>query len=983
MTSAFDTDSAECRPMHEDVEAFHQKLLGLHEAGELPVCRNKVKRKEIGKILGISPAALMSSSKTGKWALARHCINNFDEYLGKKIEDTEALSAKLNELYEADKLPLYRGTVSRMRVEKLLGFPAGALTNKSDKWEWAKKYISEFDNFLREKGCGTVWEEKVPAIRTYLEELHKAKKLPINQKGELNKQAVLANFCTTKKLSSWIAQQRAPLLKKLFDEYAEIILNSDYSQYKYEYIEESLKKILASPDMPISYGRQVGVKAIADLLGVDSSALKNTPLLAALIEKKQIEVNFGLRRGLTKKQFIVGGISYINIGATPWSEKHGRIFDFSEIIKPYGQEFAEKIGTIFVHVVSKLENAKTDFYRLNHFLHWLSKHDGSSKVVSFLHEGKLPEKDSFERSALTYQMTALAESREGAGEESNQKKHPSLMVIKRLCDARIFPEFTFPSQGRNRRKGRKDRNPKPSLAEAQVKDIEAIKRIAEDAARYRDLEFDSNKDTIAFANALATERASRDDLPEGLVDAIAFLCEERLFELRKESTRVFRQWHKTYMNGRGLIAQATHNGKEIKSQLDSARGLGGQAWADKVAQLFPKNDMDIGLSNLLAFVEEKFHSVCPPSSGAEWDQFWRRTYSKVGGAQFVQAHLLPSSIAVSAAVCLYLCESGANSSVGLVLEPNSVRKSKLPNHVNVVSTKARSQGKSIFSDLPTETGVEEIISAAEALKILKDVTQPLRDKNMIGHSDLLVFASGASLRNLEEWQLRADLEKIADGSKLLSKLSIFPSMIRPTVLLHAQLKHPGNLTVANMIAQHNDESTTMGYVAKLPFRMILEDRIRKFMDTLQVVIASGVDKSHKKLGIDDGDWATIVEHSQRTGLGVFCKNPFGGEQADYPAGERCKALERCIECNTRLVVAHAESIADMIIWQEALERVQEDWLDNRYQRWEMVWTPWQAFFHVVLNEKMPRGELATIKKQATEIADKRKSSHGFKFPEPW
>lgn len=894
-----------------------------------------------------------------------------------------ALSARLDELFKANKLPMYRGTVARSRVEDLLGLPKGVLNTKPVKWQWVTKCIDEFDKVLRAKGHGTVWEEKVPVIREHLESLHKSKKLPINQKGELNRQAILASF-NGSKMSAWVAQSRAPLLKDLFDDYSKIVLDGPYSQYKYEYLEEPLKKILAAPDMQITYGRQVGVKSIAKQLGVSRSALRNTPSLAVLIEQKQKEVNLNLRRGLTKKQFVVGGVSYINIGATPWSEEHGRTFDFSDLIEQYGREFAEKIGTIFVHITNKLENPKTYFNRIRHFLHWLAKHDGSSKVVTSLREGNRPDRNLFERSALTYQQSLIAEVHEKSGGGSSQRKNLSLVVITKFGDARVFPTFTFASQKRNRRKVARDRNPKPSLVEAQIQDVEAITRIAADAARYRDIEFDSNKDTIAFANTLATERARRDDLPEGLIEAISFLCEERLYELRKESSTVFRLWHETYQHGRKLISQASHSGKELKSLLDAARPyLRTRAWTNQLAILFPQNNMDLALSNLLALVEYEFHGVCPPSDGSAWGQFWRSTYSKVGGSRFVQSHLLPTSSATSAAVCLYLCESGANSSVGLVLEPNSVRTSKLPNHVNIVSTKARSLGKSIFNDLPAKTGIKEVMSAAEALRILKDATQPLRDGKIIGLDKLLVFASQAQYKNLEEWQLRKEIGDIAEASNILSGLKITPSMIRPTVLLHAQLKHPGNLTVANMVAQHNDESTTMGYVAKLPYRLILEGRIRTFVDTLQVVIANNVNGACTKLGIENKKWNSMVEHSQRTGLGVFCSNPFAGAQADYPSGQKCKAVDRCIECNKILVVAHAESIADMIIWREALDRAQDEWLDTRYQRWEEVWTPWQAFFHVVLNEKMSRGDLAVIKNQAAAIAERRMSSTGFKFPEPW
>lgn len=52
-------------------------------------------------------------------------------------------------------------------------------------------------------------------------------------------------------------------------------------------------------------------------------------------------------------------------------------------------------------------------------------------------------------------------------------------------------------------------------------------------------------------------------------------------------------------------------------------------------------------------------------------------------------------------------------------------------------------------------------------------------------------------------------------------------------------------------------------------------------------------------------------------------------------------------------------------------------------RWSDVWVPWQALFTVVLEEKMTRGKLSLIKKQATEIANQKMSNSDFTMPEPW
>ena len=297
--------------------------------------------------------------------------------------------------------------------------------------------------------------------------------------------------------------------------------------------------------------------------------------------------------------------------------------------------------------------------------------------------------------------------------------------------------------------------------------------------------------------------------------------------------------------------------------------------------------------------------------------------------------------------------------------------------------KGRSGGKSIFNDLLVNTGYDEIISAAEALKILKEASQPLRDAGLIDRNCLLSFAVAGRANVLTEWQLREGIRNIGQESEVLARLRIVPEMIRPTVLLHAQLRNPTNLGVANMLAQHENETTTMGYVAKLPFRIILENRIRKFAETVQVVIANGIEGGSTKLGIRGGEWNSLLDNAQRTGLGMLCSNSLAGAQPDYKVGEKCKAVDRCLDCNKVIVVADPDSIADIMIWHEALEKAESQWLEDRYERWEQIWIPWQAFFHIVLNEKMMKGELAVIKKKAVSIVEQRKASPGFNLPEPW
>ena len=248
---------------------------------------------------------------------------------------------------------------------------------------------------------------------------------------------------------------------------------------------------------------------------------------------------------------------------------------------------------------------------------------------------------------------------------------------------------------------------------------------------------------------------------------------------------------------------------------------------------------------------------------------------------------------------------------------------------------------------------------------------------------LFLYIDRSKVRHITEWNLREDILKISTASKELSTLKITPSMIRPTLLLMEHLKNPMNLGVTQLRARHERDGTTFGYVGKLPLRLILTEKIREFQDTIQVIAVSGLKDARNKLSIDQNDWDAASDRVQRTGLGTFCFDPEAGAQPDYPKGNKCQALDRCLTCPLKIVVAEPQSIADMIIWKKALESAEGRFLDERYERWETVWMPWQVFIQVVLDEKMTRGELANIKMEAQKIANLRMQSKDFKLPVPW
>ena len=883
----------------------------------------------------------------------------------------------LSTLYERGELALRVGRVQRNALSRKLGATrwSGNPTAAERRSKAPGRCVVHFDRLLKEQGRGRLWAERLPAIRAYLERCKESGTLPITNHGRLNRSAVLREFAPDKKSMMSVLHEN-PAVKALLDEYDVIRGDERYSPYKYDALEGKLKELLERDAFDLVGARKISKRSLARRLGVRRAVLLTTPKLDALIREKQAKIDELQRRGVTARAFRVHGADHINLGATPYSKSHGRVFDFSGLIEEYGLAFVERVATTFVAVAGNMACARSAHRRLVDFLKWLAALPEST-VARRMRDGQPVEPREFVRVALLYhQEVAYGEIREGRSATGSR-----CSIIEKLGEAGLFPRVHFPKSVDRRRQQVK--NARPSLAEAPVLDADARKILeaAEAASKYRDLDLGVGKDAIAFVQTLAIERARRADLPESLPEAIRMLCDERLVELRKAASAILEEWRKTYEEGRKLLAQAEHDGVHMFKMLERERehGVHTARWRRLVGSLFPQSQPRRALANLLAVVEAKFHGLCPKATGDAWGKFWVDRFRIAGGTEAVQAYLCPPRLVVSAVVCLYLCESGVNSGVALRMKANAIRASRRPRHIIVTGRKGRARNRAIYSELPVRRTVHGCTSAAEALLFYADAVRPLR----IGHEDmpLFVHVSRSGFQALTDWRLYRDFSAIVATSERLASLRIYPTMIRSTVLLSMQLRHPDSLEAVQMFAQHRRDTTTMGYVAKLPYRMVLEERMRRFAETIEVVVADR--DAWEKMGRPVAGWWEAIGGARRTGLGVWCRDPEGGAQPDVPKGTACHAVDRCLGCSKVLVVADEESVADMIVWSKALDDAEPAWLDDNPERWTEHWVPWRAFFEVVLNEKMTRGVLAVIKKRAVDRAAARMALPQFKAPQPW
>ena len=121
--------------------------------------------------------------------------------------------------------------------------------------------------------------------------------------------------------------KKNPDVKALLDEYDVTQDDEGYSQYKYDALEKKLKELLDSEELELMHARRINKNWPARQLDVRSNIFSKTPKLGALITKKQAELDQQQRRGTTTRAFRLHGADHINLGATPYSNAHKRVFD--------------------------------------------------------------------------------------------------------------------------------------------------------------------------------------------------------------------------------------------------------------------------------------------------------------------------------------------------------------------------------------------------------------------------------------------------------------------------------------------------------------------------------------------------------------------------------------------------------------------------------------------------------------------------------
>jgi hypothetical protein len=250
-------------------------------------------------------------------------------------------------------------------------------------------------------------------------------------------------------------------------------------------------------------------------------------------------------------------------------------------------------------------------------------------------------------------------------------------------------------------------------------------------------------------------------------------------------------------------------------------------------------------------------------------------------------------------------------------------------------------------------GRNSSLSGGDVVRIYLEMSKPLRDRASTEVAEMfwLVTAgrssTGGPVSNYlgtmaVEWWPK--FLKRHEADPVIGGLPITRQHIRSTELQINAARGGFGHELAQAIADHARDSTTMGYLGAGWFRKQLARQVREFMGLLEAVFVHRVPDVETRLGLTAEAFRSRLDRARDVGLDL----DFGCSGTQPPAEERagssasCTPLIPCDLCPVRHLVPSDESFRNLHLVHTALVRAEPAWIVQNPQRWMLVWMPWRA-----------------------------------------
>lgn len=853
-----------------------------------------------------------------------------------------------------------KGKISRTHYAVKLGYKSSSFT----------RFINVFSEFERKFKVVTGPVRYLPEMRAWLTGLYERGELGLRD-GKVDRSAFAARFG----LRGGSYMRLYPEIRALFQEFDARAERENYMPAtRLAELERVRVTLAAGPELNKDR-MTISLIALSAAAGVPRSRFRDK-LFAEAIAEAQAKIRE--RAGASK--------------IDPFF--HGRIFAFSDLMPLWGALFLGRVAIRFKQVVSTLsqESSKDIYLSLFRALSWIGKSADQhcqAIVAEALKNGRVRSSGEWEDALFSYRAALVSRITEQAVTESSIDSEIKVLrvALDVLTSGRLIPVTATPLPGvkyARRRAGHRRSVAEVGLSknntvEDEIDYVTFARKHFDTACKAHGSDMGAGNVDLFFAG-IAAELEALETLPKDPVKAVCLVLERRLEALRSRAVAVVQEAEQLYERGCELLSKAAIDCGQFEA--DYFKGsLNRRQRRALIRNLFPDprsssdEGIEQGTANFLAVIDQLRGGI-PPRNAAEdndvYGRFFGNRYFAYGGLRTIAPMLNPEGDAVGAALTLYLIESGANVSVGRTLDRDCIEASDLGGYHRITGHKARAKGKPIIIDLPDSS------PAIRAIKWLLSAGRRLPVYAGEERNRLFLMRIGSRVQLMTSSFYAAWFKDFVSSAPGLEGLNLLPSMIRPSVLLHASLSNDGRLMTGMALGQQST-LISQGYQQKWPTRLLYDQNIRRFQGAFETLIMANVEDAASKLGITVEQFDARLGDLRPTGLGTYCQDQRGrpGELRDS-----CSSVDCWNDCPHLLIVAEVEAIAALQLWQTSLRAVQPEWERDQPERWDEVWLPWLCLTDVV-EEKMVRGPMIKIWKAASKRAAEISAQIGYVPPRPW
>lgn len=789
---------------------------------------------------------------------------------------------------------VYRGKLNCRVISAKLGIRHSTLHYASN----FKRVIDKYNALLRGQGyLDSKYDTLVPSVDAWLEKLHLANRLPVSRvAGRLliNRRAVQREFHFP--LITFTRHRNLRAVVEKWDSAIDPLLYPP--AFKHAGKLSELRRVLSRQPPPLSRGH-LNLTAIASELQISWDALCETPQLAS--ELAHAEERIAKNKAKSIVIDTPEGRKEIALDFEPFVVQHGRRYSFCEFSTFVEPHLLHRIAAAFAQDASRRAVAKTGYLALIKFLHFAVAKRRALR--NGLKNGIVTDSQLAE--------AAFAWRQDQAGNSSIKPTTRSQSIkalhraLKSLHTAQVLPE---PPALRPLRQSRSFTRERPSFGELPYhRRLHEV--LAEDGMKQRS--------RLTFLQSIESERRLTPDLPGNSVEAFLFINQRRLKAVRRAMEEVLRQSRVDFEFGARLLRESDMAGADIEQAIERMPKIPRDR-AACLQRLFPQEPGLRSLSRFLAFLVHRFGALIPRGPRADaLGQFYGRRYRCFGGSHQIQRYLSCTDNALTAALTLYLIDSGANPTTGRELFSDPFESSNLPYYRAITGSKSRAGGKPITKDLPIVDSRHEV-SAVQALEWIQEMTFPLRLHASSEEQRLLFLrrSNCGAVELLPEFQFTACFRRILQDAKGFEHLHLLPSMIRPSVLLDHRLRPDGSLASAQILADHSHPSTTRKYTERGPTRELGARKIRRFQNAFEASLAESIPEAAAKLGTSVDDLQYALADARRHGLKAFSIRPQSAASSSTDLGLKCG--------NSRITfLATPSALADLLQWRVNLQKCVE------------------------------------------------------------